>query len=257
MAEARATSTGPRSPQRPAASTTEPSSPSPLLGTRHEVRTPGVPFHVTAYAVEMLVLLHGETTCTSPGTNVPARPRWCRCHRRTCAVVIRCIKVAESLLCSGHKTLPMVRRSFPRSIRGTPSRPVRSCCSWHASELSCRHPDVKNRTYPFLSPAHLTAALIDRLTETTHVFNMKNCRTLRGKIDQAGEKQRGMSFDALRHAPPWFARCRYRPCWPSAVPSPIGTTGPNGTPNGARCRSPASSSRTGTKAEAAAGRSTW
>jgi DNA replication protein DnaC len=39
----------------------------------------------------------------------------------------------------------------------------------------------------FLKNAHLTAALIDRLTETTHVFNMKNCRTLRGKMDQAGE----------------------------------------------------------------------
>ena len=39
----------------------------------------------------------------------------------------------------------------------------------------------------FLKNAHLTAALIDRLTETTHVFNMKNCRTLRGKIEQAGE----------------------------------------------------------------------
>jgi DNA replication protein DnaC len=39
----------------------------------------------------------------------------------------------------------------------------------------------------FLKNAHLTAALIDRLTETTHAFNMKNCRTLRGKIDQAGD----------------------------------------------------------------------
>ena len=39
----------------------------------------------------------------------------------------------------------------------------------------------------FLKNAHLTAALIDRLTETTHAFNMRNCRTLRGKIDQAGE----------------------------------------------------------------------
>jgi DNA replication protein DnaC len=39
----------------------------------------------------------------------------------------------------------------------------------------------------FLKNAHLTAALIDRLTETTHAFNMKNCRSLRGKMDQAGE----------------------------------------------------------------------
>ena len=39
----------------------------------------------------------------------------------------------------------------------------------------------------FLKNAHLTAALIDRLTETTHTFNMKNCRGLRGKMDQEGE----------------------------------------------------------------------
>jgi hypothetical protein len=29
----------------------------------------------------------------------------------------------------------------------------------------------------------LTAALIDRLTENSHVINMKNCKTLRGKLD--------------------------------------------------------------------------
>lgn len=34
----------------------------------------------------------------------------------------------------------------------------------------------------FLQNAHLTAALIDRLTETSHVFNMKKCRTLRGNL---------------------------------------------------------------------------
>jgi DNA replication protein DnaC len=39
----------------------------------------------------------------------------------------------------------------------------------------------------FLKNTHLTAALIDRLTETTHTFNMKNCRGLRGKMDQDGE----------------------------------------------------------------------
>jgi hypothetical protein len=27
------------------------------------------------------------------------------------------------------------------------------------------------------------AALVDRLTETSHVINMKNCRTLRGRLD--------------------------------------------------------------------------
>ncbi len=36
----------------------------------------------------------------------------------------------------------------------------------------------------FLNNAHLTAALIDRLTENSHVIHMKNCRTLRGKLDQ-------------------------------------------------------------------------
>jgi DNA replication protein DnaC len=39
----------------------------------------------------------------------------------------------------------------------------------------------------FLKNAHLTAALIDRLTETTHTFNMKNCRGLRRRMDQDGE----------------------------------------------------------------------
>lgn len=39
----------------------------------------------------------------------------------------------------------------------------------------------------FLKSAQLTAALIDRLTETSHTFNMKNCRGLRGKMDQEGE----------------------------------------------------------------------
>lgn len=39
----------------------------------------------------------------------------------------------------------------------------------------------------FLKNAHLTAALMDRLSETTHTFNMKNCRSLRGKMEQGGE----------------------------------------------------------------------
>jgi DNA replication protein DnaC len=43
----------------------------------------------------------------------------------------------------------------------------------------------------FLKNAHLTAALIDRLTETTHTFNMKSCRGLRGKMDQDGEGDGG------------------------------------------------------------------
>ena len=36
----------------------------------------------------------------------------------------------------------------------------------------------------FLKNDHLTAALIDRLTEQSHVFNMKNCDTLRPKLKQ-------------------------------------------------------------------------
>lgn len=39
----------------------------------------------------------------------------------------------------------------------------------------------------FLKNNHLTAALIDRLTETSHVINMKNCDTLRGKLDEDGK----------------------------------------------------------------------
>ena len=36
----------------------------------------------------------------------------------------------------------------------------------------------------FLKNDHLTAALIDRLTENSHVINMKNCRSLRPKLCQ-------------------------------------------------------------------------
>ena len=39
----------------------------------------------------------------------------------------------------------------------------------------------------FLKNPHLTAALIDRLTETSHVINMKNCRSLRGPLDEDDE----------------------------------------------------------------------
>jgi DNA replication protein DnaC len=40
----------------------------------------------------------------------------------------------------------------------------------------------------FLKNDHLTAALIDRLTETSHVFNMKGCRSLRAPLDKTAEK---------------------------------------------------------------------
>ena len=36
----------------------------------------------------------------------------------------------------------------------------------------------------FLKNANLTAALIDRLTENSHVINMKSCVSLRPKLDQ-------------------------------------------------------------------------
>jgi DNA replication protein DnaC len=36
----------------------------------------------------------------------------------------------------------------------------------------------------FLKNNHLTAALIDRLTENSHVFNMKNCGSLRTKLEK-------------------------------------------------------------------------
>ncbi len=39
----------------------------------------------------------------------------------------------------------------------------------------------------FLKNDHLTAALIDRLTETSHVFNMKGCRSLRKNLDGISE----------------------------------------------------------------------
>ncbi len=39
----------------------------------------------------------------------------------------------------------------------------------------------------FLKNDQLTAALIDRLTENSHVINMKNCVSLRPKLEKAGE----------------------------------------------------------------------
>ena len=39
----------------------------------------------------------------------------------------------------------------------------------------------------FLKNDHLTAALIDRLTEVSHVLNMKGCRSLRKNLDETAE----------------------------------------------------------------------
>ncbi len=41
----------------------------------------------------------------------------------------------------------------------------------------------------FLKNKHLTAALIDRLTETSHVINMKNCQTLRSKLNKDSQER--------------------------------------------------------------------
>lgn len=43
----------------------------------------------------------------------------------------------------------------------------------------------------FLKNNHLTAALVDRLTENSHVINMKNCKTLRAKLDENGKGTSG------------------------------------------------------------------
>jgi hypothetical protein len=43
----------------------------------------------------------------------------------------------------------------------------------------------------FLKNTHLTAALVDRLTENSHVINMKKCHTLRGPLrEQPPEESR-------------------------------------------------------------------
>ena len=41
----------------------------------------------------------------------------------------------------------------------------------------------------FLKNNHLTAALIDRLTETSHVINLKNGKSLRDPLDESGEDE--------------------------------------------------------------------
>jgi DNA replication protein DnaC len=41
----------------------------------------------------------------------------------------------------------------------------------------------------FLKNPQLTSALIDRLTATSHVINLKNCRSLRDPLDGTGESE--------------------------------------------------------------------
>src|SRR5205823_11950204 len=55
----------------------------------------------------------------------------------------------------------------------------------------------------FLKNDHLTAALIDRLTENSYVINMKNCVSIRPKLaeeSKAGGEMRDR-FDPLRRIP--------------------------------------------------------
>jgi DNA replication protein DnaC len=42
----------------------------------------------------------------------------------------------------------------------------------------------------FLKNAQLTSALLDRLTETSHVINMKNCRSMRDRLDGEGNGEK-------------------------------------------------------------------
>ncbi len=39
----------------------------------------------------------------------------------------------------------------------------------------------------FLKNKHLASALFDRLTATTHVFNMKDCESLRPRLNESSE----------------------------------------------------------------------
>src|SRR5437667_11564409 len=52
----------------------------------------------------------------------------------------------------------------------------------------------------FLKNDHLTAALIDRLTENSYVINMRNCVSIRPKLAEASEAGGEMRdcFDRLR-----------------------------------------------------------
>jgi DNA replication protein DnaC len=54
----------------------------------------------------------------------------------------------------------------------------------------------------FLKNKHLTAALIDRLTENSHVINMKNCKTLRGKLDDQVKPEDPEPSDDAASEPP-------------------------------------------------------
>ena len=54
----------------------------------------------------------------------------------------------------------------------------------------------------FLKNKHLTAALVDRLTENSHVINMKNCKTLRGKLDDDVKPEDPEPSDGASSEPP-------------------------------------------------------
>jgi DNA replication protein DnaC len=54
----------------------------------------------------------------------------------------------------------------------------------------------------FLKNKHLTAALVDRLTENSHVINMKDCTTLRGKLDDDVKPEDPEPSDGASSEPP-------------------------------------------------------
>lgn len=78
--------------------------------------------------------------------------------------------------------------------------------------------------HTFLKNAHLAAALVDRLTEKTHVINMRDCRSIRSKLeDDKCAPRPGVS--AQRSCAP--SRCRRSS--PPLAAGPTRETRPNGT----------------------------
>ena len=59
----------------------------------------------------------------------------------------------------------------------------------------------------FLKNDHLTASLIDRLTENSHVLNMKNCRSLRKKLDERVRPAALSANGPIGCAPSPWMRC--------------------------------------------------
>jgi DNA replication protein DnaC len=78
--------------------------------------------------------------------------------------------------------------------------------------------------HTFLKNAHLAAALVDRLTEKTHVINMRDCQSIRPKLE---DRKCALKAGACAPRP-----CAPSPCRKSSVPrapGPTSATRPNGT----------------------------